>query len=131
MNIITESLILKRDFYSEKGASLEVIKKAEDDIGVKFANDYKECLMKYGAVSCSGHDLTGVSSNKNLDVVNITLLNRKKNPKVNNKFYVVEETHLDGIVVWQTTNGEIFQTEYKEEPVKIYNSLVEYIESFT
>ena len=37
---------------------------------------------------------------------------------------------MDGIVVWQASTGEVFQTEYMDLPLKIYDSLAEYVSSF-
>ncbi len=130
MSKITEAFENKRNFYSEKGASTEEIVDAEKKLGVKFADDYKEYLKLYGSVSCAGHELTGISGDASLDVVNATLKHYKKNPNVKEPFYVVEDTHMDGIVIWQTESGEVFQSEYKEAPLKVYGSLVEYISSF-
>ena len=130
MKSISEALKQKRDFYCEKGATTELITKAEEALGLNFAEDYREYLCQFGSVSCSGHELTGFSEETNLDVVKVTMENRKKNPNVDMPLYVVEETHMDGIVIWQAPSGEIFQTEYKDTPYKIYNSLLEYVDTF-
>ncbi len=120
----------KRDFYCEKSASDEAIENAEKKIGITFADDYKEYLKLYGSVSCAGHELTGISEDRNLDVVTATLCNYEENPNVQEPFYVIEETHIDGIVIWQTPSGEIYQSEYKEKPIKIHDSLADYISTF-
>lgn len=130
MKSISEALKQKRDFYCEKGASTEQIVKAEEALGLNFAADYKEYLCQFGSVSCGGHELTGFSEETSLDVVKVTMENRKKNPNIDMPLYVVEETHMDGIVIWQAPSGEIFQTEYKGIPYKIYNSLLEYVATF-
>ena len=87
-------------------------------------------LQHYGSVSCGGHELTGITTDNNLDVVLVTKRNLKKNPSVTMPLYVIEETHMDGIVVWQASTGEVFQTEYMDLPLKIYDSLAEYVSSF-
>ncbi len=130
MSRLIDEFKKKSYFYSEKGASLEMISKAEEALCLKFADDYKEYLQLYGSVSCGGHELTGFSEDVNLDVVEVTLKNREKNRNMNLPLYVVEETHIDGIVIWQSESGEVFQTQYKEKPERIYESLFEYIETF-
>lgn len=120
----------KRDFYCEKSASDEMIKIAENRLGIGFADDYKEYLKLYGSVSCAGHELTGISEDRNLDVVSATLSNYKENPNVQEPFYVIEEANIDGIVIWQTPSGEIYQSEYKGRPLKIHDSLAEYVATF-
>ncbi len=130
MSLLIEKLKQINDFYCEKGVSEEEIKTAENMLGLVFPDEYKEYLQKYGSVSCGGHDLTGLSVDKTIDVVYVTLYNRQKNPNAKKSLYVVEETHIDGIVIWQASTGEIFQSEYKGVPRKIYKSLMEYISTF-
>ena len=130
MSTIIEELQKKRDFYYENGASIEEIKKAEEILNCRFANDYKEYLQQFGTVSCGGHEMTGLSADAELDVVKVTLRNLMKNQKVSPSLYVVEETHMDGIVIWQAASGEIFKTEYNEVPEKVYESLMEYVSTF-
>ena len=130
MSTISDIFLKKRDFYKEKGASREAIENAEQKLGVKFAKDYKDYLINFGSVSCCGHELTGISMDSNLDVVYVTQDNYKRNQNVKQPYYVIEETHIDGIVIWQTESGEIFQSEYKGKPMKIFNSLEEYIATF-
>ena len=107
-----------------------MIKQAEVALGLKFADDYKEYLQQFGAVSCGGHELTGFSEDANLDVVKVTVKNRESNPNVKMPLYVVEETHIDGIVIWQSESGEVFKAEYKDTPVKIFESFTEYVSTF-
>ncbi len=131
MNSIIEELKRKSDFFCEKGASEEEIKHAEGVLGLSFADEYKEYLQQYGSVSCGGHELTGVSADECLDVVRVTIKNLQHNPNIKIPLYVVEETHIDGIVIWQASSGEIFQSEYKEAPQKIYDSLIKYVATFS
>ena len=130
MSRIIEEFSKKSNFYSEKGASDEMIKQAEVALGLKFADDYKEYLQQFGAVSCGGHELTGFSEDANLEVVKVTVKNRESNPNVKMPLYVVEETHIDGIVIWQSESGEVFKAEYKDTPVKIFESFTEYVSTF-
>lgn len=43
--------------------------------------------------------------------------------------YVIENTGVDGIMIWQDTKGKIYQTKPESKPKKIVDSLAEYIES--
>ena len=114
------------NFFAEKGASLIQIKDAEKKLGLKFAPDFKECLYEFGAISVAGHELTGFSADKNLDVVEATEKNREKlNFKKN--LYVIEETHIDGIIVLQDSKGMIYEISPYSKVKKIANSLAEYL----
>lgn len=45
-------------------------------------------------------------------------------------FYVLEEANIDGIVIWQDSNGIVYKT-YPgcEKPKQIFQSFAEYLES--
>lgn len=126
MNELIEIMRCKPNFYAEKGVSVFQIEQAETVLGLKFAPDFKECLREFGAVSFGGHELTGFSADPNLDVVRVTQKNRSKN-NVGKNLYVIEEAHIDGIVIWQDANGIIYETAPKSEAKRIAHSLVEYI----
>lgn len=114
------------NFYAEKGATAEDIELAEKSLGMKFAADFKEYLQEFGAVSYGSHELTGFSTDKNLCVVEATQKNLKKHPTVQD-LYVIEEAHIDGIVIWQDTDGNVYETYPHSEPRRIAHSLAEYI----
>lgn len=130
MSTLLEKLQQREDFYCEKGASNDQIMNAEKLLGLSFADDYKEYLLRYGSISCCGHELTGFSADINLDVVHVTIHNREKNTNISIPLYVIEETHIDGIVVWQDSAGAVWLTEYNGAPIKKYESLNEYIATF-
>ena len=130
MDYIIALLKQQTDFFCEEGASEEAIRKAEDALGLPFADDYKAYVQQFGSVSCGGHELTGFSRDKSLDVVRVTRHNLQKNPNINMPLYVVEETHIDGIVIWQAGTGEIYQADYQAAPRKVYESLSEYVSTF-
>ena len=43
--------------------------------------------------------------------------------------YVIENTCVDGIIIWQDTKGDIYQTQPNMEPKKIADSMAEYVSS--
>lgn len=114
------------NFYTEKGTSAIQIEQAEKALGLNFALDFKECLREFGAVSVGGHELTGFSADKNLDIVEVTQKNWQKT-NVRKHLYVIEEAHIDGIVIWQDADGVVYETTPNSTPKKIANSLLEYI----
>jgi len=126
MSELIDAMRCKPDFYAEKGASLIQIEQAEKSLGLKFALDFKECLREFGAVSVGGHELTGFSADKNLNVVEVTQKNWKKN-NVGKNLYVIEEAHIDGIVIWQDSDGTVYETTQNSIAIKIASSLSEYI----
>lgn len=128
MSNIIEILQSKPLFFSFgklKHVDIEVYEKL---IGLKFAPDYYEYVQTFGCVSYFGHELTGVCSDVHLDVANVTKLN-KEFITVPSDWYVIEETHFDNIVFWQSTNGKIYKSQGNGNIKHAYNSLSEYLEA--
>lgn len=127
MNQFLESLSHKKAFHAMSGVLSDVVECAEGALSLKFASDYEEYLLKYGIASIEGHELTGLGSTKRIDVVENTLLERH-NQAVPSDWYVIEQAGIDGIVIWQSSSGEIYRTMPNAEPIKLCNSLSEYLD---
>ena len=124
----TFDLLKRRPFFkSFKGASNEDIKNAEEALGVLFSKEYILYLTEFGFAIYEGHELTGICKFKRLNVVDVTMRERKLSEDIPKSWYVIEELNIDGIVIWQSSTGEIYQTAPNMKPVKICDSLVEYI----
>lgn len=112
---------------SLKPASKKQVLDAETQLGLKFAEEYKEYLYAFGAISADGIELTGISKAKHRDVITLTKKEWDLNEKVPHTMYVVENTGIDGIIIWQDKKGFIYTSKPFTEPKKINNSLTEYI----
>lgn len=128
MSNIVEILRASDELIAGKGASNEQIEAAAKALGVTFAEDYRLYLQEFGLAYVSGHELTGIGIIPRNDVVSVTLEKRKL-PHVKpipENWYVLEDTNIDGIVIWQASNGCVFM----ESPgmiKQICTSITEYI----
>lgn len=114
------------DLYVLDGASEEEIAQSERVLDLRFDTNYRRYTATFGAASFAGHELTGVCKSKRLSVVNVTIAERN-NTKVPPDWYVLEQANIDGIVLWQNSEGTIYQTEHNTKPKKLCDSLEEYI----
>lgn len=114
-------------FQSYKIATTEDILRAEDILSLNFSKEYKKYLRTFGFATYEGHELTGICKAKRLNVIDVTLYERELSPDIPPTWYVIEQLNIDGIVIWQSSTGEIYQTAPNTEPLKICNSLLEYI----
>jgi riboflavin synthase alpha subunit len=110
-----------------KPASMDEIVGAEEQLGLRFADEYKQYLVEFGAILADGIELTGIAKSKNRNVVSVTLQERELNPNVPNNLYVIENVGIEGIIIWQDENECIYRSTSKNVPIMISPSLVEYI----
>ena len=123
-------MIKTLDFNNIKPASIQDIENAEKELGLKFSNEYKELLKKYGAIEYNGHEFTGLCVSKYKNVINSTKTNWDLNLIVPHNMYVIEDTHIDGIVIWQDNNGIIYESRPEYKTIKkVALSLYDYIKN--
>lgn len=126
MNIISV-LREQTEFVSLDGASFQNVQDAEKTLGLRFSQEYREYVQEFGVASFQGHELTGICSIPYLNVVDVTITEKKLMQRIEPSWYVIEEAHIDGIVIWQNEMGHVYQTSPSCPPIKIANSLLEYI----
>lgn len=124
---ITSIIVKMKSFHARKPAQLNEIESAEKKLNLKFNKDYKKCLIEFGQFSIYGHEFTGITKSLRLNVVEITMEERVKKQLIPIDLYVIEQTHIDDIVIWQNEQGEIFQSSFNNSPHKIADSLLDYI----
>ena len=114
-----------------KPATSIQIADAELQLRISFANEYKEYLAAFGAIMADGIELTGIAKSEHRNVVAQTQSEWKLNTKIPHNMYVIENTHVDGIIIWQDTNGLIYQSSPSSDAKQIAGSLAEYISDRT
>lgn len=108
-------------------ATIKQIDYAERELNLKFSNEYKLYLLKYGCIEFYGVELTGIIDSKRLNVIDVTKKERLYNPNIPNNMYVIENAAINGIIIWQDDKGYIYKTQYTSNTIKIFNSLSEYL----
>ena len=119
------------DLLPLKPATAIQIADAELQLRVSFASEYKEYLASFGAIMADGIELSGIAKSEHRNVVSLTKKEWGLNPLIPHTMYVVENTCVDGIIIWQDTNGSIYQSTPSTEPKQIATSLADYISSRT
>lgn len=128
MKNIIEVLRASDELMAGKGASMEQIEAASKALGASFAEDYLLYLQEFGLAYVNGHELTGIGIIPRNDVVSVTLEKRALQHvrEIPEDWYVLEDTNIDSIVIWQATDGHV----YMESPgmiKQICTSMAEYI----
>ena len=124
---IVESLKKKETLFTLEGVSAQQIEAAENELSLRFAEDYVQYVSAFGIASYDNHELTGICQAERLNVVAVTKKNRGILPELNKDWYVVEQMNMDGVIICQDSTGAVFQTSPGNDPVRVCNSLTEYI----
>ena len=109
------------------GASAEEIARAEKQLGLAFAPEYRAFLSAVGACIARGHEIAGLCPFADMNVVNVTREERVYAPQAQPGWYVLEQAHMDGIVLWQDESGAVYQTAPNTPPSRVASSLAEYL----
>ncbi len=128
MNDIVEIISKKNNVILGIAAAQKSIDEAEISLDLKFTDEYKKYLLNFGCMIMDGREFTGISHNKLYDVVSITQYRKSMDEDIPSDWYVIEQLNIDGIVIWQASSGEIYQTSPETEPIKLCDSLADYIE---
>lgn len=131
MSDFVSALKKSSDFVSLNGATQQEIEDAEKELSLQFAPEFKKYLRECGVASADGHEFTGITTSKRLNIIDVTKSAREKNSGVPGNLYVVEELLIDHITIWQAEDGAIFQAVSNGDPEKVCDSLVDYLSSET
>lgn len=101
----------------------------ELELALPLAADYKEYLLKFGAVLADDIELTGIAKSKHRNVILVTKREWEANNKMERNMYVIENVGIDGIVVWQDGSGKVYESRPNYGATKIADSIVEYLET--
>lgn len=112
-----------------RSATTEAVENVERELALTLAEEYKEYLLKYGAIMADDVDLTGVAKSPNRDVVQVTRREWRANRKIPHDLYVVENVGIEGIIIWQDGSGKIYESSSGNSAKQIANNLAEYLES--
>lgn len=119
------------DVLSLKPATQKQILDAEIQLRLKFDEEYREYLAAFGAIITGSLELTGITKSEYRNVVALTQQEWALNPKVPHTMYVVENAYIDGIFIWQDTNGAVYLSKPNSAPFKIAESFSQYLSERT
>ena len=126
MKNIIDVLRSMPDFIGSNGRSKEEIELAETMLEVAFARDYRNYLEEIGLACFDGHELTGLTKTDRLNVVTVTMEQRERFGKIASTWYVIEEANIYRIVIWQDTEGFVYEAASNAKVKKVADSLSEY-----
>jgi hypothetical protein len=111
---------------STGGIEKSIISKAEKELAVTFASDYKLLLSNYGFLYVKGEEFLGIDI-ASYDVVKATKEARQNFNDFPAGMYVVENFAIDGILLLQKASGEVYTYQPNENLKQIASNLDEYL----
>lgn len=139
MNDFTTLMKEMPGYFEEDTVSMKVIVEAQKNLDVEFSAEYVKYLQEIGVFTANGVEFTGIFISKYWNkifttVVDNTIDERKIAKEygytIPNDFYLIHNFGIGGILIWQNTKGEIYQTirglSSAELPKKIYDSMNDY-----
>ena len=109
-------------------ATNEQIDIAQKQLGLHFSEEFRQYIQRYWAISAKGVELTGITASPRLSVVEVTKSERELN-KIPNDLYVIENIAIEGILLLQSSSGEIYELSQNAKIQKKYNSICDYLET--
>ncbi len=100
---------------------------AEKELGLIFAEDYKEYVLAYGVISGKGIELSGITHHKRLSVVELTKDEREVSSNIAADMYVIENLAIDGVITAQDTSGAVYYLKPGKKPEKVFDCLADYV----
>lgn len=114
-------------FVPMSGCSDKEIEDAEAILGCAFSEDYKSYVKAFGCACANGHEFTGIVDSHRLNVVDVTKRFRKDADDIANELYVIEDMGIDSLVIWQASDGKLYQSVNGKNFSTIPISFAEYI----
>ncbi len=128
MKDIIETIAKIKGLFSLTSVAIDEIRKAEATLNVVFADDFNKYLQKYGCISYDNHEFTGITEAKRLNVVDVTLFERKTLGKILSDKYVLEVLFDGDVVVAQDCSEKVYEIS-KTGVQREYSCFADYIES--
>lgn len=126
MDKITDVIAKLPNVVSLGGVGIDIIRNAEKELNLLFADDYKEYLENFGVISFDGGEINGVTTIKRLSVVDSTKYVRSVSD-IPNDYYVIEDLSIDGVLVLQNKEGRVFRFQPNHEIQCVAESLSMYL----
>jgi len=127
MKTIIEQIEQQFRLFHAAGCSVEQVMEAEEQLGLRFADEYRNYIMKYGAISFDSHEFTGLNVDSYINVTDVTLQERELRDKLPADCYVVQQVGIEGLVILQHQSGAVYQLDEAGNCSRIADSFNGYL----
>ena len=127
MGNIVEKIKTISNLYAIKGCSEEQIKVAEEELGIKFPEEYIDYVKEYGCIDFGGTEWTGLNIDGRLNTVYATKQEMAANSFFPKGFFVLENIGIDAKKIIVNEKGEVCLLQY-EKVTHLFDSLTEYLD---
>ena len=115
-----------KPFMCGEPASESDIRFCESRLGIAFSKDFSDYLREFGWIAFLGHELTGISTDVRLNVVDVTMRTRSLVDNMPSDLYISEELN-DDVYYCQKHNGAIYKMNIDGSLIFEFDSLEQFI----
>ncbi len=129
MKTVIEQIEQQFRLFHAAGCSVEQVMEAEKQLGLWFADEYRNYVLKYGAISFGSQEFTGLNVEPYINVIDVTLQERGLRDKLPPDYYVVQQLGIEGLVILQHQCGAVYQMDESGNSSRIADSFSGYLET--
>lgn len=127
---IVDKIRLIDGLYHIAGCTDAQIEEAEKLLDLKFPMEYIDYVKGFGCIDFGSTEWTGLNIEGELNTVEATLSDKEYNKFFPDKFFVLDDYHIDDKKIIVNEIGQVFLLQY-EKIEKICESISEYLEICT
>jgi hypothetical protein len=121
-----KELLENKKILSTGGVDVKIVEQAEMELSFKMPSEYKELLLKYGALSAGTHEIAALGVEGYLNVVELTKQERLLANNQLDNHIVIESLATEGILIVLDEEGQVY--EYLNNTLeKIYSDFKAYL----
>lgn len=115
------------NLYHAKGCTTSQIKKAQNELGLEFPEEFIDYVKEFGAISFYGTEWTGLNVDGYLNVVEATKQERELNSSFPADCFVLENQAIDGVITAVNEKGNVYVIQYNKKTL-LCDSILEYLD---
>lgn len=127
MNTIVSKIRNIENLYHLTGCTDSQLIDAQNELGLKFPEEYIDYVKAFGAISFYGTEWTGLNVEGYLNVVEATKQEKEWNDAFPEDCFVIENQGIDGMLTVVNEEGSVFAVQYGNKTF-LCDSLSDYLD---
>ena len=127
MSNIVDKLKAIPDLNALEGCSIQQVNDAQDELGLKFPDEYVKYVREFGCVDFGAREWTGLNIKGRLNTVDATKKEMSVNADFPKGYFILEDIGIDAKYIIVNEKGEVYMLQY-EKKTYLCGSISEYLD---